>query len=158
MSLYEYIILFVILIILSVMDIRYRKVSDKIVLLGLVVRMVFICAGGIDFKELTIALYGAFGIMCLLLPVLVISEKFYKKTLMGGGDLKLLFMSGFYVGFDKILTALFWALVSMLPVSVNDLIKKRNKLYPFVPSITLGVVLSVLLPTAIEAYNLSGQI
>ena len=62
---------------------------------------------------------------------------------MGGGDIKLLFVIGLYIGWEKTLVAFLFSCI--LGILTGFLQKKKENIYfPFGPSITLGTLLSLL--------------
>ena len=82
-------------------------------------------------------------------------EKVLQKELIGGGDLKIMFMCGIYIGVEMLLYVLFFALLSALPFALILKIKKRIQTLAFVPFLTFSVFV-ILLPSSIKTYNLPG--
>lgn len=88
----------VLLILVSVSDIRYRKIPDKYIImigiLGIVTIPFFL-----DIS-MTSRLYGA---LCVSMPLLLLNVLFPGNF--GGGDIKLMLAGGWYLGCEKILAA-----------------------------------------------------
>lgn len=158
MKIFEYIVLILILIAASVSDLRYRRVDDKLIIGGIVSKIVLVLTDGFLWEDMCISLAGGFGILIPLVLIVLVCEKIFKKSIMGGGDIKLLFLCGIYLGPDRIWEALMISSISLILFAVSDKEKKRDKRYPFVPFIAFGVLISVLLPAAVKIYNLACKI
>lgn len=77
-------------------------------------------------------LLGALLLLFLLLVLSLIMELLYKEAMIGGGDFKLLFVSGMYLGFYGNLCCLFVASILGLLMIVS----KRERMIAFGPAIT----------------------
>lgn len=151
------IVLLLVLIACSISDIKYRKVKDMFIITGILLRPALFILFKENGKELIYNTITAIVVVTLLIGVLLICEKIFKKQLMGGADIKLIFMCGFYIGADKLLYVLFCSFFFTLIAGVFWTIKKRNIKIPYVPFLTLSVFL-VLLPSSVEGNYLTGQI
>lgn len=153
----EILTLLLILCFCSLEDIQCRKVKDRYILVGTAIRIILL----ICFKKnLSPYLYDGLVVLIftfLLAMVVVVCERIFKKQLMGGADIKLIFMIGFYVGIDNLLYTLFFSLLLALAVGVILKIKKQNEKIPFVPFLTIAAFL-VLLPASIQSNYLACQI
>lgn len=150
------IILLLILLIASVSDLRCRKVKNRYILLGIIIRPILLIIFNISMVELLHKLIYAFLITGFLLTIILMGEKIFKKQPMGGADIKLIFMCGLYLG-EQLLYMVFIACVLTLIVAIGLKIKKRNLKIPFVPFLFISVIL-ILLPAAIKGNYLTGQI
>ena len=149
--------LLLLLLVCSVTDIKHRKVKDIYVVTGILIRPVLFILFKVNGKELIYNIITAVVIVSFLIGVLLICEKIFKKPLMGGADIKLIFMCGLYLGADKLLYVLFFSFLITLTAATFWIIKKRNIKIPYVPFLTISVFL-VLLPSTIEGNYLTGQI
>lgn len=149
------ILLMLILIICSISDLKYRKVKNRLVIIGILIRTVLFVLFEKSLLELFYYLLTSVIITLLLVISVLCCERIFKKQLMGGADVKLIFMCGIYLNMEQLLYVLLMAFVFAAIAGVVLKIKKRNKGYPFVPFLAISV-LFVLLPATIEAYNLAG--
>ncbi|MCH3960592.1 MAG: prepilin peptidase [Solobacterium sp.] len=96
---------------------------------------------------------GAIGAVCLGGGILVISlimDKVLKKESMGGGDIKLLFVAGLYLG---ALNGLFSLMLACFIGLVFVLVLKKDKI-PFGPSISIAVYLGfTIIPYIVAWYT-----
>lgn len=151
------IVLLLVLLVCSVSDLKYRKVKDIFIVTGILIRPAAFLLFQENGKELIYNIITAIVAVALLIGVLIICEKIFKKRLMGGADIKLIFMCGFYLGTDRLLYTLFFSFFLTLIAGVFWKIKKRNIKIPYVPFLTISVFL-VLLPSTVEGNYLTGQI
>lgn len=89
-----------------------------------------------------------FLVACLIFFLIFLLEKILKKELMGGGDLKLFFGIGLFMGWQLLLLGLFISALLGLVVSIIKKITKNekflNKVIPFGPYLTIGFTLAYL--------------
>ena len=98
-------------------------------------------------------------IIKLLLAVVLLYEKLRKTDAMGGGDIKLLCLTGLYLGWMKNLLCLLLACVLGIVFALVTL-KRRGtegdaRLIPWGPSISAAAILTLLWGDAITAAYLS---
>ena len=79
-----------------------------------------------------------------LLLIVLVYEKIRKTEAMGGGDLKLLFLTGLYLGWQRNLLCLFFACILGIVVGLATAKKREEKLFPWGPSIAAGAIISAL--------------
>ena len=86
--------------------------------------------------------------------VCIIPGKNMEKEVMGGGDIKLLFVTGMYIGWEENLLAIFVACIIGIIVGLRLEQKEDDGGYfPFGPSIAVGAAVSMLYGTRfIEVY------
>lgn len=150
-------LLFMILGICSISDLRFRKVKNQYVIIGIIIRPVLLVMSGNFGYEFLYNIFSSFLITLFLLLVVLCCERFFKKQLMGGADIKLIFMCGIYMTIEQLLYTLLIAFALAAIAGIVLILKKRNKVYPFVPFLAISVY-SVLLPATIEANNLACQV
>lgn len=120
------------LILVSFIDFRFRIIPDKFVIITMIIGIFFSFITGMTFLN---ALMGALlGGGLLLLLALV-------PNAMGGGDVKLMFSLGIFLGAYKVLLSLFFAFIIAAGISIILLIFKiidRKDHIPFGPFLAAG--------------------
>lgn len=96
-----------------------------------------------------------------LLLFVLLMEKLWKKEAMGGGDIKLLFVTGLYLGWEKNLLAVFFACIIGIITGTVQQHKAQQKdgeeniYFPFGPSIAAATVFVMIFGQAILNWYLS---
>ena len=148
----EYVIamvFFSLMIIVSVSDVKYQVVPDKILLfflpVVLVLRMVFPLTTW--YFSLLGGLAG-FGFMWFMAWY---GRYRFKREALGGGDIKLYFLIGLFLELSLVFVSLFFA--SLLGLVFGKLVMKKVNPIPFVPFIFAGVLLAYYIgPALMEWY------
>lgn len=125
-----------ILIVVSFVDIENQIIPNKIIIFTLGIGVIFAFFDNISFMS---ALFGMIlgGGMLLLLALV--------PGVLGGGDIKLMFVLGIFLGVKGALFAIFIAFVLASIVSILLLlfkIKKRKDYIPFGPFLALGTFIA----------------
>lgn len=92
-------------------------------------------------QDLKFGLISAFGIAIFMLVLSIIFDKVSGKESLGGGDIKLLFMTGLYM---RPWVSLFNLILSCIVGLIFVFILKKEKI-PFGPSISLATMISILI-------------
>ena len=92
-------------------------------------------------QDLKFGLISAFGIAIFMLVLSIIFDKVSGKESLGGGDIKLLFMTGLYM---RPGVAVFNLILSCIVGLVFVFLLKKEKI-PFGPSISLATMISILI-------------
>ncbi|MFW5838917.1 MAG: prepilin peptidase [Bacillota bacterium] len=126
------------MIIVSVSDIEYQIVPDKVLLFFLpfifVLRMLF------PFTTWYFSLLGAvFGFLFMLL-IAYYGKKRFKQDALGGGDIKLYFLIGLFLEVHLVFLSLFFA--AILGIILGKIVMKKVNPIPFVPFIFFGSLLA----------------
>ena len=138
-----------ILLIIFISDIEYMIIPDEVLIIGLVILAI----------EKTFAfgianvLYSLIdGLICFVMMYLLkkLGDFLFKKESMGGGDIKLLFVFGFVLGWPMAIVAIFIGSIIGLPLSLIVLAKGASHEIPFGPLLSLGAVIILLLQINIE--------
>ena len=154
-SLY-YIVLISLLVIISFIDLDHYIIHDEIIIFGVLVSTTFNILGlGISLKE---SLLG--GLICGggMLVLIYLTDFITKKEVMGGGDIKLFFMIGLFLGVKLgILTILLSAYIGSIYgviTMVCSKIKKKvvNLMLPYGPFISMSALISILYSTSIISW------
>jgi len=122
---FPYLFLLLILCVVTITDLREKRIPDGAILIALFVKLahsyIVSVLEEVSFLEIL------FGILIdgllVSLPVLIIIlliEKILGKEAMGGGDIKLLFITGLYLGWETNLWILLLACVMGIAVGKKD--------------------------------------
>jgi leader peptidase (prepilin peptidase) / N-methyltransferase len=149
------------LIIISGIDFRHQVIPDVLVyiIFGMGIISSFfnpLLAGYWGFRILNSVLGAASGLLLIML-IMFIGKKIFKKDAMGSGDAKLLAGIGAFLGPHRILAVLFIASVFGSLFGLFLIITKRidRKDYiPFGPFLALAAYLNLYLPGAIFSFLL----
>ena len=127
-------------------DLQRMIIPGKLLLAGLVLRVLLFCVEGIYAPDLILSIGkddllggGVIGLFFLVLALVF-------KGSIGMGDVKLLALTGLYRGLWNTMSAVFLSLLASFLISVFLLITKkkgRKDQIPFGPCIMLGTVLSM---------------
>ncbi len=125
-----------ILIITSFIDIEHEIIPDKIVVFTLVMGILLSFIDHISFIDAVGGMMFGGGILLLLALV---------PGVIGGGDIKLTFVLGIFLGFKGIIYAVLLAFITASMISIVLLllkIKKRKDYIPLGPFLALGSFIS----------------
>ena len=144
-----YSILMLFLIPISIIDLDTGFIPDKLVIPAAVLGIFFLFAFHVSNWKVTWSsgLLGAVSGGALLVVFMVLGKLLFKKEAMGMGDVKLLAMTGIYVGFPAVWISLFIGGCIAFLVIIGGLILKRIRLQsaiPFGPFIALGILTYLL--------------
>ncbi len=122
-------------------DLKHRIIPDKILLLLAIISFVWLVIGQqyLLINNLLSAL-GSFGFFLLVTLLYYI---FTRKTGMGGGDIKMSFVLGLFLGFPLIVVALYLAFLIGAIIAVFLIILKKKKFgssIPFGPLLIIGTL------------------
>ena len=138
----EYVIFACLLMVCSFADLEGRIIPDRFIITGLVVRIVFFVILDCPVKVAIDDLIGGVGIAALLLVIVLLFEKLRGIEAMGGGDIKLIFMTGIFLGWKANLLCLFIACI--IGIVTGLAVKSGDKTFPWGPSIALAAVFCML--------------
>ena len=154
LELVKYLALAAVLLCISFADLEGYVIPDILIIIGLVIRIVFIF---ISEKPGAEALESLTGALCISLPLLVIvlvAEKLMKKEAMGGGDIKLFFMAGSFFNWKvNLLAAILACAVGIVCGAAAMKKRGESRPFPFGPAISAGYFLCMLFgDSIINAY------
>ena len=143
-----YLVLVSLLIIITFIDIDHFIIPDKILVFGAIFSMIF----NLLFKEIPVkdSILGVFICGGSVWIIVLLIEFVIKKECMGGGDIKLFAMLGFYMGVKNgLLTALLSVYVGAvygICVIIISRIKRKeyNSVIPYGPFIPIGALITIL--------------
>ncbi len=139
-----YLIFVYFLIVIALIDWQTRLIPNKLLLILLILGVVLNgLARVIPFDDALIGALVGGGSMYL---VAVLGNRIFKKEAMGMGDVKLAFVSGFYLGWHFILWALYLGfLIALLGIGILWLFRRGRlpEQIPMGPFFALGFVLNL---------------
>ena len=129
------------LIVVFFTDLRYGIIPDKITYFGIIVSFLYLILTT-NYLILPNAL-SAFAAFFFFLLIFIIS----KGKGMGFGDVKLAFLMGLFLGFPKIIVALYVAFLTGAVISLILVLIGRKKFFgstiPFGPFLVLGTIVAL---------------
>ena len=94
-----------ILVYASLVDIRERRIPNGCIIAALAVRVVYLALalafGWIDMQAVGYYAFSACAIAIALAVLTIVADRVFGRESMGGGDLKLFFVAGFYFGWQQ---------------------------------------------------------
>lgn len=156
-----------ILYLVTVTDIYEQIIPDGVLLTAILVKCLHTFAaygfgwygtvGSAGAPNVWIALCYLFlnglSISLPLLLLVLVMEKIWKKDAMGGGDIKLFFVTGMYLGWLQNILVLFIACVIGIVIGMISQSRKQTPYFAFGPAIALSTVFVMIFGQAIlDAY------
>lgn len=132
-----------VLLIIIISDYQTMIIPDEVLIVGIIALAIStFLKSGINGLWIA-ALNGliAFTIMFLLKKL---GDFLFKKESMGGGDIKLMFLFGFALGWKMSIISIFLASFIGLPVSLLVLYYKKENVIPFGPFLSISAILILL--------------
>ena len=130
------------MLIIAFTDLEGYIIPDRFILAGIVVVFLSLFLAADFTSALIKALLGAFPLALALLLVVVAVEKILNREAMGGGDIKLLFLTGLSLGWQLNLLCLFFACIFGIIFGVLAQRGKKegepSRLFPWGPAIALS--------------------
>lgn len=131
-----YLVLFSCLFALSLIDLKVYEIPDICIVIPIIGWVIL----NIFEKRWVSGLIGGLTIAGAILLIALIMDKILNRESLGGGDIKLLFVTGLYLGF---VGNLFNLVLACLFGLLFVLIRKKD-LIPFGPSIALACIVMLL--------------
>lgn len=120
------IIMMLFLIPIALVDYRQKIIENKVILVGIVTRIImFVIEIFID-KDYTIVYLKSVGLGFVLVIMMAIIGIFIVKNGFGMGDIKLMMLMVLYLGFSSSFASIFIALFLSMIVSIILLLKKEK--------------------------------
>ena len=131
------------LIIVIISDIDYYIILDEVLIVTgilILIQMLFI------YNYQTVLLHLLSGVCAFLAmySVKIFGDLVFKKESMGGGDIKLLFLIGFVIGFKMAVVTIFLGSIIAFPVSLCILKFKKSNIIAFGPYLSLAAMIIFL--------------
>jgi len=143
----EYLLLACALLACSFADLEDYLIPDRFLVFAIVVRALFILRADNVPAALGEAILGGVSISASVLIVALIMEKLLKKDAMGGGDVKLLFVTGLYFGWQRNFLCLMLGCVFGVAFAVLALSRPsadESGQFPWGPSIAVAAWVTML--------------
>lgn len=154
-----YLALISLLVIITFIDMDHFIIPDSLIISGLVFASLFnLTVKGIELKDSILGAVICGGGMLLLINLIGL---IVKKQVMGGGDIKLLFMIGLFLGIKggllTILISIYVGAIYGIGIIIYSIIKKQDysSMIPYGPFISVGTLITVLCGTNIINWYLS---
>ena len=160
----EYVVVlffFSVLYLVTVTDIYEHIIPDGAIITAIVVKVVSEIPA--HWHEILGILIDGLAVSLPLLILVLIMEKILKKEAMGGGDIKLLFVTGLYLGWARNILVIFFACIIGIIVGSMQQRKmiteeedaEETFYFPFGPSIAVSAVLVFFIGEPILNWYLS---
>lgn len=146
-----------ILFLVSLTDIYEQIIPDSCLVVAIVARVLYyFVIEGFEKGSFFTLIVDGFSVALPLLLLTLLLEWLWKKEAMGGGDIKLIFVTGLYLGWANNLLMM---LVSCIVGIVIGMIQARKEdaesYFPFGPSIAIATVFCMLVGDGIVGWYLS---
>jgi len=136
-----YSIIFVsMLIIIIISDYQTMIIPDNVLIFSSLLLM-FIKFFMFGIENVGISLLHALGSFVFMLLLKLFGDFIFKKESMGGGDIKLLAVFGFVLGFPMSIISVFLSAFIALPISLIILKIKKNHEIPFGPFLAISAAI-----------------
>lgn len=143
----EFLLLASVLLACAFADLEEYIIPDRFLVAGIAIRACFILVSGDIFHEALRSLLGG-AVAAALLAVVLALEKILKRDAMGGGDIKLIFLTGLYFGWQQNLLCLILACFAGILFGAAAMRARKGeadaKLIPWGPSIAFAAWMTAL--------------
>lgn len=148
------------LLVITIIDFQFQIIPDEIsfflIILGLLVSSFNVTLGDAIIQRIINSFLGLLAGGGSLLLVAIVGKWIFKKDAMGGGDIKIMAGVGTFIGWDKVLLAIFIAcfLGSIVGICLM-LFKKigRRQEIPFGPYLSISSFVVLFLPSFATIIN-----
>lgn len=128
------------LIIIILSDYYYMVIEDSVLIffgILLLIEKLFIY----DIKTVLVSLLWGILSFVMMYLLKLFGDFLFKKESLGGGDIKLMFIVGFIIGFDMSIITLFLSAFLALPISIFILHSKKDHAIPYGPFLALAAMI-----------------
>ncbi len=144
-TLFYYLLVISSFIVIFFTDLKSGIIPDKILFPAAIVTLGYLLF--FNQQSLIINLLSGIGAFLFFVIISLVFSLLTKKQAMGGGDIKLAFLLGLFLGFPKIIVSLYLAFLTGALMGIILIIWKkksfRNATLPFGPFLVLGAVISL---------------
>ncbi len=139
-----YIVFISMLLIIIISDYQTMIIPDSVLIvsLGILIIIKFFMS---SIEVVGMSLLAGVGAFIFMLLLKLFGDFLFKKESMGGGDIKLMAIYGFVLGFPMSIVSVFLAAIIGLPISLLVLKSKKNHEIPFGPFLAVSAIVIVLL-------------
>ena len=150
----KYMIFACVLLAASFADLEGCIIPDRFIASGIVIYAAFLPFAGNPKAECINGLIGGFAVAAAVLLIVLTFEKIKKVEAMGGGDIKLLFLTGLFLGWKLNLLCLLFACFIGIIFGLAFSAGKEEKTFPWGPSIALAAWLCLLVGNELVTWYL----
>ena len=130
-----------ILAILTYTDVKEKRIPNGLLLLAVVVKILFfLMKNGVDWMGMALIFLDGLIVSLPVWILVILMDQLLKKQTMGGGDIKLLFVTGMYLGWEQNL----WMLLVAGVLALLYAIIVRKKELAFGPAIAVATIVLFL--------------
>ena len=133
------------LIIIIISDYQTMIIPDEIIILTILSMVVYSFISK-DTNVFIISLNG-FISGAIMFSIKTFGDHLFKKESMGGGDIKLLFVFGMYLGFELAIITIFLSSFLALPYSIYVVKVKKSNIVPYGPFLAIAAAFLFLIQT-----------
>lgn len=153
---------FCILYVITLTDLYEQMILDRCILLGIALRIIyFFCVEQVSLRAFFALLGNGLVIAAPVLILTLVMELVLKKDALGGGDIKLLFVLGMYLGWANCLVMLLIACITGIVYAVRQQANEGESeesagiVIPFGPFLAAGAVAALFFGDGIVQWYLS---
>lgn len=148
-----------ILYVVSLTDMYVQIIPDSCLIIAIIVRLIYyLVVEHFEWNTFLVLIGNGLSISLPLLLLTLLMEKILRKEAMGGGDIKLVFVTGLYLGWQNNLLLMFFACVIGIIIGFIQAQKdtdEEENYFPFGPSIAIGAVITLFVGDALIGWYLS---
>lgn len=145
-----------ILFLVTLTDLYEQIIPDACLVVAIAVRLLYyFFIEGFGTKSFIYLIASGFYVALPLLLLTLLLEKLWKKEAMGGGDIKLIFVTGLYLGWKKNLLMILIACIVGIMIGSLQMSKKEENYFPFGPAIAIATVVCMFVGDGILGWYLS---
>lgn len=139
-----YIVFISMLLIIIISDYQTMIIPDSVLIIsfGILIIIKFFMS---SIEVVGMSLLAGIAAFIFMLLLKLFGDFIFKKESMGGGDIKLMAIYGFVLGFPMAIISVFLAAVIGLPISLIVLKSKKSHEIPFGPFLAISAIIIVLL-------------
>lgn len=137
------------LVVVFISDYQTMIIPDEVLIASTIALCLAIFFKG-GLGDVIISLINGMIAFLFMLLLKSFGDYMFKKEAMGGGDIKLLFIFGLYLGWPMAVISIFVGSVIGLPISLIILFIKKNNVIAFGPFLSMGALLITLLKIDID--------
>lgn len=128
------------LIIIILSDYYYMVIEDSVLIffgILLLIEKLFIY----DIKVVLLSILSGILSFVMMYLLKLFGDFIFKKESLGGGDIKLMLVIGFVIGFDMSIITLFLSAFLALPISIFIVKNNKNHMIPYGPFLALSAMI-----------------
>ncbi len=144
-------ILTCVLLVTIVSDFKYYYISDRVLIISSIALLIAFIVF-LKPMDLLVRVISAVVLFLFMIGIKILGNSMFEKESLGDGDIKLMAVIGFAVGWLDSFVTLFFASVLGLIFSLIILAKNKDHMIPFGPFLIMGSLLVTYLSMYIDPY------